>query len=298
MKQRFSTFLAGISGNQTCFSINWFVAICFIILISSNANAQSTNMLFGIHVGGNYSLFSPNAQSVAISNIGSDQQHLGISNPSFFGNTGLQFGINLIQPINDVLAIELAPEQFNSRTNYHTRETINGNTSFEITREISSYAQYYRFPLSLMYWKREGKIQPYAFAGLSYGFLSNAGSKSVENISTTLPDGTIRNTSSSNDVYSNESYVKSRFDVLGGVGVMYDLNLILIGLDARFNFLLNNLTSTGNRFRTANGLGSGANQKFHSPAIELKILLKIDSSGGGLGALDCTYGPYTKSRKR
>jgi len=275
---------------------NSIVILSFFMMISNfniNLSAQSDrNLLFGLHAGFNYSLFRAGNQSIAISNIGSNDDNPETTNHSFFGNTALQFGINLVQPLNDVLALELAPEQFNMRTRFNTFETIHGNTSFEITREISTRAQYYRFPLSLIYWKREGQIQPYAFIGFSYGFLTNSGNASIEKISTTLPDGSVRNTSSNDETTSTQSYVKSRFDLLGGLGVMYEFDRFLIGMDVRLNYLLNNLANTGNRYQSANGLGSGENFKFHSPAVEVKILFNMDTSGNRFGPLDCVFGPY------
>ncbi len=268
------------------FSHKIFCAFTLLLAVATGLQAQpgSKNaMLFGVHGGINYSLFEPGVSSISVANLSNDGG-TDISRGAFTGNIGYHFGINFLKPINETLAVEIAPQQFNQRTLYTTEEIIEGNTSFTLSREISTSAQYYRFPVSIKYWNRTNTWQPYAFFGASYGFMSTSGSRVVETISTTLPDGSERTTVNNSENTLSEALVKSRVDLLGGIGVMYEFSSFLIGVDARMIFLLNNPASSENRYQASGGITSVANQKFHSPSITLKILLKIDSDKkkGGL----------------
>lgn len=271
-------------------------SLLFALVFSLNAQPGAKNaMLFGVHGGINYSLFEPGVSSISVANLSSDGG-TAISRGAFTGNIGYHFGINFLKPLNQTIAIEIAPQQFNQRTLYNSEEVIEGVTPFTLSREISTISQYYRFPVSVKYWNRNNTWQPYAFFGVSYGFMSRASSSVVETISTALADGSERSTINTSENAIGGALVKSRIDLLGGIGIMYDFSSFLIGLDARMIFLLNDPASSGNRYQASGGIASVANQKFHSPSISLKILLKIDSDKKK-GGLICYHVQQEKSRK-
>jgi hypothetical protein len=266
----------------------------FLALIFSVAQAlgQDIKPFVGFHGGINFTNSAIISSYNLVTNINGEQGSEKAYEP-LFNNFGHQLGFSLFIQFKDHFLVGFIPEIGKYSYGYSTSLDFydsQGDLASIYRNESRINLNYIIFPLLIQYQVlREGNWSPYLFAGGSYGLLRSA----LHNVAfTTILEtetGTIEfnNPSTSN---SSTEFIKSKWNVFGGVGAFYDFTQFRIEIDVSYWFGLNNIVNETNRYNNQAISGSTYDitddVRLSHLVMNLSILFPINKKTNR-GSLDC-----------
>jgi hypothetical protein len=214
----------------------------------------------------------------------------------FFRNLGYQIGFSLYLDFTDNFGIGLLPQHVTYSYSYaFVLDYVDSDgTVFSSTETRSEQKiQYVNIPLIAKYTIHRATWSPYVFAGFSYGIMQSA-SGNVVRTTTQISDNIV----DVNPVPNNGSqvFIRSKLNLLGGAGIIYDFNQVQIGIDLAYWYGLHNIVHEGNRYsnQTVSGYTYDlpADTRLNHYVLNLMVLFPI-SKVENRGSLECV-----KFRKR
>ncbi|MBN2348224.1 MAG: PorT family protein [Bacteroidales bacterium] len=170
----------------------------------------------------------------------------------FLKNTGYQYHFIGMYNINNNLSISFQPGVAQYSYSYENDYSwiTEGDDINTITLNYShkQNLRYIEIPVLFRFEYAIGNISPYIQGGISYGILQQADkSVSSELIQHSL-SGDIPLNVEDNESVVSDLFIRSRLALLGGIGINYNLNGVLLGLEAVYNAGLNNIVNESRRF--------------------------------------------------
>jgi hypothetical protein len=275
----------------------FFGTLFSILFISfSDLNAGSIEPYIGIHGGINFS------KPIV---IGSQQQIVTLLDGSeltkrnyngFFKNLGYQIGFSFYLKFNKHLSLGILPEIANYTYGYSSTMKFfdnQGDTALSVDNVSKSKINYFNIPIILQYQLNFQKTYPYVFFGGSYGLMRNA--QHYVNLRS-IQQNNIEFNETTTDNYSTE-FIRSKLNILAGIGVMHDFKLFHLALDISYWFGLNNIINESARYNT-NSIGGTTYDipddiKLNNLVINASLIFPINKSNTK-GSLDCVV----QKRKR
>jgi hypothetical protein len=259
------------------------------IFIFSCLNAQSLKPFIGIHGGINFSqpiVFGNNQQIVTLLN-GDDPQKRNYS--GIVKNPGYQVGFSFYLKINDNLSVGFLPEISKYSYGYQSEMTFYnnlGDSVLNVENISKSKTEYFNLPIILQYQLNVQKTSPYIFIGASYGLLRSAQHSVKVN---SVQENGVEFSESSTDNYSSE-YIRSKINLLGGIGIIRDFKLFHLAIDLSYWIGMNNIINESNRYNTHSIGGTTYDIpddiKLNHLVLNTSIIFPINKSNNK-GSLDC-----------
>ena len=136
--------------------------------------------------------------------------------------------------------------EHNTSTTWQDSENI--SNSLNVDYNHRTRLDYLEFPVTVKYDLLRGNIRPFVGAGATYGLLMNASRKITRSGEDSASGYTGPFTDASLTVGIKDQFIKSSVSAKGFAGVSYDPGNIRLILDIGYQFGLNNITSTKNRY--------------------------------------------------
>jgi hypothetical protein len=272
---------------KTLFYINFFVVVQLFLFTC--LGAQSLKPYIGIHGGINLSqpiVIGTNQQIVTLLN-GDDPQKRKYT--GLFKSSGYQVGFSLYLKIKDKLSIGFLPEISKYTYGYQSQMIFYnnlGDSVLNVENLSKSKIEYFNLPLILQYQLNIQKASPYIFIGASYGLLRSA--QHTVKVNSVQENGVEFNESST-DNYSSE-YIRSKINLLGGIGVIRDFKLFHLAIDLSYWIGMNNIINESNRYNTHSIGGTTYDIpddiKLNHIVLNTSVIFPINKSNNR-GSLDC-----------
>jgi hypothetical protein len=275
--------------SRITYSTGYIIIIFQLFFSSEFANSQSLKPFIGIHGGINFS------QPVV---LGSNQQIVTLlngDNPEtrnynkFFQNFGYQIGFSFYLKIKEHFSVGFLPEISTYSYGYSSEMVFYnnlGDSALTVENTSKSKINYFNFPVIFQYQKKIQKMSPYVFVGACYGLMRNAQHSVKINAQ---QENNVDFNESTTDNYSSE-YIKSKFNLLGGIGLIREFKLFDLSIDFSYWMGLNNIVNESNRYNTQSVGGTTYDIpddiKLNHLVINTSIIFPINKPNNK-GSLDC-----------
>ena len=205
---------------------------------------------------------------------------------SFLSNPGYQYGFVMIYNLTDNIALSFQPGisqySYNYSNNYSWTDNSNTSNQIDLTYESRHTLHYLEFPLIVQYSYGSGLLKPYLQGGFQYGMLQNATAKVTTRMIQRSLTGDVPLNMDDNTGDVSAWYIRSRFTLIAGAGVRYDLNSVLLALDASYFFGLNNVVNESGRYSIQNFSGGSYDIpddiSLHNLVINVSLLFPINQT--------------------
>jgi hypothetical protein len=267
------------------------LVVVFYLFTLLNLQAQSVKPYIGIHGGVNFSQLQILESYNIITLLNGDDLEEKQYN-SLFRNFGNQIGFSFLLEINDKISVGLMPQM--ARYSYGYSSSLdflsNNGTLVSTTENISrQQLNYINIPIFLQYTIMSKDFSPYLIAGFAYGYLRNAQHDVETNTSIYTEREDLNFSQPTSDTYST-SFIHTKLNGFGGIGVLYNLELFRLTMDITYWYGLNNITDETNRFQNQTISGStydiSDDLKLHHFVLNISLLFPINKSEKK-GSLEC-----------
>jgi hypothetical protein len=256
---------------------------------SNLLSAQSFRPYIGIHGGINFSqplLLGGNQQIVTLLN--GEKPEKRIYN-NVFKNTGYQIGFSFYLRTSEHISIGFLPEISTNSYGYSSHMTFynnQGDSVLNVENISKSRINYFHFPIIFQYQQKFQKVSPYLFVGASYGLMRSAQHTVKTN---SFQENNVGFSQSTTDNYSDE-YIQSKFNILGGFGIIRDFTIFHLALDMSYWIGLHNIINESNRYNIQSIGGTTYDVpddiKLNHFVLNISIIFPINKSVNR-GSLDC-----------
>jgi hypothetical protein len=266
--------------------------ITALALLWTSTTGQDIKPYVGFHGGINFSLPVIISSYNLVTSI--DDDLAGERNyETLFNNIGHQIGFSLYLQFTDHLLIGFLPETGKYSYGYSSSMEFNdsqGNIASTYINESKINLNYITFPLLIQYHiLKDENWSPYLFAGGSYGLLRNAQHdvNSITILETESGPIEFYDPSTSN---SSVEFIRSKWNVFGGIGTFYDFTQWRFGLDVSYWLGLHNIVNEANRYNNQAISGSTYDitddVRLNHLVINISVLFPINKQINK-GSLDC-----------
>lgn len=267
-----------------------------ILIVLSNllcfVYGQDMKPLIGIHGGVNFShpliLSDYNVITLIDGEPAGERAYDGL-----FSNFGNQLGFSIYLELNDHLLVGFLPEiakysyGYSSYLEFYNSQQVLAST---YRNESKINLSYINFPLLIQYQIMSRKSwSPYLLAGISYGLLKSAQHNVTSTTILETVNGAIEFYEPSNSNSSSE-FIRSKWNVFGGIGGYYDFKQFRIALDVSYWMGLHNIVNETNRYSNQAISGStydiADDIRLNHLVVNLSVLFPINKKINR-GSLDC-----------
>jgi len=263
-----------------------------LIFVFTQIQGQSIRPFVGFHGGINFTNSIIISSYNLVTNIDGEQGSEKNYKP-LFSNLGHQLGFTLFIQFNDHFLVGFIPEIGKYSYGYSTSMDFynsQGDLASTYRNESKINLNYIIFPLLFQYQILMDKNwSPYLFAGGSYGLLRSAQHNVASTTILETETGPIEfyDPSTSN---SSTEFIKSKWNVFGGVGIFYDFTQFRIGMEVSYWFGLHNIVNETNRYSNQAISGStydiADDVRLNHLVMNLSVLFPINKKTNR-GSLDC-----------
>jgi hypothetical protein len=205
---------------------------------------------------------------------------------SFLSNVGYQYGFIMTYSLTNNFAISFQPGfsqyTYNYSNSYSWTDNTNTSNQIDLTYESRHVLHYFELPLLIQYSYGSGTLKPYLQAGFQYGILQNAAARVTTNLTQRSITGDVPLNMDDNTGDVSAWYIRSRFTLLAGAGVRYDLNIFSLALDVSYYFGINNVVNEKGRYSIQNFSGGTYDVpddiSIHNLVINASLLFPINQT--------------------
>lgn len=274
------------------FSRAGFFSIIALVISFTNIEGQDIKPFVGFHGGINFTNPGIISSYNMVTSINDEQLGERTYEP-LFSNFGHQLGFSLFLQFNDHFLVGFLPETGKYSYGYSSSMEFNDSQGVLVStysNESKINLNYITFPLLIQYQILKGENwSPYLFAGGSYGLLRNAQHNVASTTILETETGAIEFYDPSTTNSSTE-FIKSKWNVFGGVGGFYDFTQFRIGLDVSYWLGLHNIVNESNRYSNQTISGStydiSDDVQLNHLVMNLSVLFPINKKTNK-GSLDC-----------
>ena len=267
-----------------------FMIAIYLVAIP-DIQAQSLKPYIGIHGGINFSQPQILASYNIITLLNGEELESKQYN-SLLQNVGNQLGVSFILEITDKISVGIMPQiakyvyGYSSSMDFFSNDGILVSTTENTSRQRLNYIN---FPVFLQYSITKGDFSPYLIAGFSYGYQRSA-QHEVETNTTIYTEGEdLIFSQTTTDSYSS-SFIHTKLNAFGGIGIRYNLTLFRLALDITYWYGLNNISHETNRFQNQTISGStydiSDDIKLHHVVLNFSLLFPLNKPSNR-GSLEC-----------
>lgn len=205
---------------------------------------------------------------------------------TFVKNIGTQFGILLVARFKETNYLMLQPgitTHVIRYTELHEWQGTSGsNEQSSLTYRHKQTLRYFEMPVIFRKELSTQTFRPYVQGGVFYGLQQSA--VQYTDISETITNGqnaiVISGGTRSGSI--TDQYIKSHLGLMGGAGIAYHLNSVIICLDGLYKFGLHNITNEQNRYANQSLVGDTFDVpddiNLNALMISVNIIFKIGDS--------------------
>lgn len=269
-----------------------FLMLFALVFLFLSAEGQDIKPYVGFHGGVNFSKPDIIESYNLITSIDGEQGSERTYEP-LFSNLGHQLGFSLFLQFHDHFLVGFIPEIGNYSYGYSSSMEFydsQGILASTYNNESKIKLNYITFPLLIQYQiLKDENWSPYFFAGGSYGLMRNAQHNVASTTILETESGPIEFYEPANSNSSSE-FIRSKWNVFGGIGGFYDFTQFRLGLDVSYWFGMHNIVNETNRY--SNQAVSGSTYditddvRLNHLVLNLSVLFPINKKTNK-GSLDC-----------
>ena len=256
-----------------------------LFFLYSHKGKTDTKILVGFKGGINFTQPIPLARYSVVST--NNAVEAGMKKyKSFLSNPGYQYGFVIIYNLTENIALSFQPGisqyAYSYSNSYSWADNSNTSNQIDLTYESRHTLHYFEFPLIVQYSYGSGSLKPYLQGGFQYGMIQNATAKVTTQLIQHSLNGDVPLNVDDNTGDVSAWYIRSRFTLLAGAGVRYDLSAVLLALDASYFFGLNNVVNEKGRYSIQNFSGGSYDIpddiNLHNLVINVSLLFPINQT--------------------
>jgi hypothetical protein len=169
-----------------------------------------------------------------------------------FSAPALEFGFSVSYEFMRGLSVNLLPVYASNRLSYTNTfswsEETEPDNLVQVSYDIATRLQYVQFPLTVKYELTQSKFKPYVQVGGYYGLLTDA-IKKVKTANLDRASGADEEKNVTElSVGIDDRIRKNNYGVQGGVGFTWNLGNARFGLEANYQYGLQNLDKSANKY--------------------------------------------------
>ncbi len=270
--------------------------------LSRSSGGPGDGLLIGFKGGVNFSVVIPIQRFSVIQSLGGNGTSAAKKEyDPFFRNTGYQYGFVGMIRVGKSFLVSIEPTFSSYVMKYRAGSTwYNASTAtdrIEITTKFTDNLRYFEIPVVIRYEIGTGQIRPYLAAGFFYGMMTGALGSTQSSTVQYIDDVAINlgENESAGDISGN--YITTRLATFPGIGLLVELNRVILFAEADYYISLHNIVNESARFSNQQSVGSSYNApdnlKLDNLVFNIGVLFRINSStaqGSGKGrgsAVEC-----------